>query len=422
MIDQVADMGAADTVGIHVETFDPAVLARVAPAKARTGIEHYFAAWERAVARFGPGQVTTYVILGMGEDPGAHVEGCRRAIDLGVYPFVVPAPAGGGQPDGGLDAARPRPTVERVARRLTPFLQARGIGAEHGQGRLLALQRLLTDGRGRAQPAADRPQAGGRGPCADAHRLTWRSRPVGARRGAGWPTTRGASSSTTASATRSSSRSRACSTPTTSIDHDDDPSTIKVLGLHGREPAGAVRLFPLDAGRPPLAGRPPRRPAGPPSSPRRAPRSSASPSQTASEHGGQLMVAHIQLANVGLLRAAGLAVRRAASRATSASSTSRWPSTSDRRLAGDRRQVGDALDPEVDHVGGGPALAHAAGRRSRRWCPSGRVGETALGGRGGDRSLLLRRTAHQEDEAREADEPRRRGRRRRGWGCRRDRS
>jgi len=104
------------------------VLARVAPAKARTGIEHYFAAWERAVARFGPGQVTTYVILGMGEDPELTIEGCRRAIELGVYPFVVPL-----RPVAGslmADWTPPDPaSVEHVARRLTPFLRARGIGA-----------------------------------------------------------------------------------------------------------------------------------------------------------------------------------------------------------------------------------------------------------------------------------------------------
>src|SRR5881409_3493219 len=88
-INRVHDHGI-DSVGIHVESFDPAVLARIAPAKARTGIEGYFAAWERAVSLFGEGQVSTYVILGMGEDPDVTVEGCRRAIDIGVYPFVVP--------------------------------------------------------------------------------------------------------------------------------------------------------------------------------------------------------------------------------------------------------------------------------------------------------------------------------------------
>ena len=127
VIDRVADMGI-DSVGIHVESFDPAVLARVAPAKARTGIDGYFAAWERAVARFGEGQVSTYVILGMGEDPDVTVEGCRRAIEIGVYPFVVPL-----RPIAGSLLADSLPPsadyMESVYRRVVPYLQARGIGA-----------------------------------------------------------------------------------------------------------------------------------------------------------------------------------------------------------------------------------------------------------------------------------------------------
>ncbi len=89
VLDEIHDLGI-DTLGIHVETFDPRVLADVAPGKYRTGIERYFETWERAVEIFGKGQVTTYVILGMGEDPDVTIEGCRRAIDIGVYPFVVP--------------------------------------------------------------------------------------------------------------------------------------------------------------------------------------------------------------------------------------------------------------------------------------------------------------------------------------------
>ena len=34
--------------------------------------------------------VTTYVLLGMGERPELIIDGCRRAIEMGVYPFVVP--------------------------------------------------------------------------------------------------------------------------------------------------------------------------------------------------------------------------------------------------------------------------------------------------------------------------------------------
>jgi radical SAM protein (TIGR04043 family) len=127
VIDRVADLGV-DSVGIHVESFDPAVLARVAPGKARWGIEAYFAAWERAVAAFGPGQVSTYVILGMGEDPEVTVEGCMRAIDVGVYPFVVPLRP---VPGSLMEEFRPPPreAVEAVYRRVVPHLAARGLSA-----------------------------------------------------------------------------------------------------------------------------------------------------------------------------------------------------------------------------------------------------------------------------------------------------
>jgi radical SAM protein (TIGR04043 family) len=127
VIDRVHDMGA-DTIGIHVETFDPVVLQRIAPAKARTGIEGYFRSWERAVACFGPGQVTTYVILGMGEDPELTVAGCKQAIDMGVYPFIVPL-----RPVAGslmADWVAPdHDYVEGVLRHVVPYLTERGLGA-----------------------------------------------------------------------------------------------------------------------------------------------------------------------------------------------------------------------------------------------------------------------------------------------------
>lgn len=128
VIDEVADMGV-DSVGIHVESFDPAVLARVAPAKARTGIERYFEAWERGVSALGEGQVSTYVILGMGEDPELTVAGCRRAVDMGVFPFVVPLrPVAGSlmedsrPPDAGYTA--------NIYRQVATYMAAHGMGAD----------------------------------------------------------------------------------------------------------------------------------------------------------------------------------------------------------------------------------------------------------------------------------------------------
>ncbi len=127
VIDRVADLGI-DSVGIHVETFDPAVLVRVAPGKARWGLEAYFAAWERAVSVFGPGQVSTYVILGMGEDEQLTVEGCKRAIDLGVYPFVVPLrPVPGSLMEDLLPP--PREAVEAVYRQVVPYLARKGMSS-----------------------------------------------------------------------------------------------------------------------------------------------------------------------------------------------------------------------------------------------------------------------------------------------------
>src|SRR6188472_1747294 len=125
IIDEVADLGI-DSVGIHVESFDPAVLAHVAPAKARTGIDQYFRAWERAVARFGEGQVSTYVILGMGEDPELTVQGCRRAVDLGVFPFVVPIrPVAGSLMQ---DVTPPgREYTERIYRQVAHYMSERGL-------------------------------------------------------------------------------------------------------------------------------------------------------------------------------------------------------------------------------------------------------------------------------------------------------
>ena len=127
VINQVRAMGA-DTVGIHVETFDPAVLARIAPGKARTGIARYFEAWERAVEQFGPGQVTTYVILGMGEDPEVTIAGCKKAIDYGVYPFIVPLrPVAGSLMEDWVTPSHH--DVERIVRRVTPYLHERGLAA-----------------------------------------------------------------------------------------------------------------------------------------------------------------------------------------------------------------------------------------------------------------------------------------------------
>jgi biotin synthase-related radical SAM superfamily protein len=154
VLDEVAARGI-DSVGIHVESFDPEVLQHVAPAKARTGIERYFATWERAVALFGEGQVSTYVILGMGEDPELTVQGCRRAVDMGVLPFVVPLrPVAGSLMQ---DVLPPDPQyTQRIYRKVASYMLDRGVSsatARAGCARCQAcsglgsVQRVLQVGR-----------------------------------------------------------------------------------------------------------------------------------------------------------------------------------------------------------------------------------------------------------------------------------
>lgn len=127
VLDEVGRMGI-DSVGMHVESMDQEVLERVAPAKARTGVEGYFAAWERAVEVFGAGQVSTYVILGMGEDPEVTAEQCRRAVDLGVYPFLVPLRPVPGSLMQDWEPP-PAPYVESLYRQVVPYVVKRGLGS-----------------------------------------------------------------------------------------------------------------------------------------------------------------------------------------------------------------------------------------------------------------------------------------------------
>lgn len=79
-----------DTVGIHIESFDFDTLSRVAPAKAAIGLERYEKAWKTAVEIFGPNQVSSFLIVGLGEKRGSIIQGSKYLADLGVYPFVVP--------------------------------------------------------------------------------------------------------------------------------------------------------------------------------------------------------------------------------------------------------------------------------------------------------------------------------------------
>lgn len=88
----------ADTIGMHLEAVEPEVRARAMPGKAKVPIDYYLAAFEAAVAVFGRGQVSTYILAGLGDSAESILAMCRTLVALGVYPFVVPLVPIGGTP------------------------------------------------------------------------------------------------------------------------------------------------------------------------------------------------------------------------------------------------------------------------------------------------------------------------------------
>ncbi|MBF4997383.1 MSMEG_0568 family radical SAM protein [Nocardia sp. BSTN01] len=80
----------AESIGIHVESLDDRVRARWMPGKSTVPLTEYRAAWAEAVRVFGRNQVSTYLLVGLGEDPDELVAGATELIAMGVYPFVVP--------------------------------------------------------------------------------------------------------------------------------------------------------------------------------------------------------------------------------------------------------------------------------------------------------------------------------------------
>ncbi|MEO5711987.1 MAG: MSMEG_0568 family radical SAM protein [Luteolibacter sp.] len=79
-----------DTLGMHLEAWDESVRHTIMPGKAEVPMSYYMEAFAAAVKVFGRGQVSTYLLAGLGDTVESLLEGSRQLISLGVYPFVVP--------------------------------------------------------------------------------------------------------------------------------------------------------------------------------------------------------------------------------------------------------------------------------------------------------------------------------------------
>ena len=75
---------------MHLEVVEEEVRRRILPGKSELSLERYERAFAEAVAVFGRGQVTTYLLAGLGDSAESLIACSERLIQLGVYPFVVP--------------------------------------------------------------------------------------------------------------------------------------------------------------------------------------------------------------------------------------------------------------------------------------------------------------------------------------------
>jgi radical SAM protein (TIGR04043 family) len=79
-----------DSLGMHLEVVEKEVRRRILPGKSELSLERYYQAFAEAVAVFGRGQVSTYLLAGLGDSAASLIACSERLIQIGVYPFVVP--------------------------------------------------------------------------------------------------------------------------------------------------------------------------------------------------------------------------------------------------------------------------------------------------------------------------------------------
>jgi len=122
-LERLHDAGV-DTVGIHIESFDPKVLNSVCPVK--SNVKDYLKAWKNAVKLFGEGQVSTFIIAGLGEKDESVLLGAEKAARIGVVPYLLPL-----RPIAGTFFEKVRPPTParmmKLYRSLAEMLQRVGL-------------------------------------------------------------------------------------------------------------------------------------------------------------------------------------------------------------------------------------------------------------------------------------------------------
>lgn len=80
----------ASAIGMHLEAVTDRVRNKIMSGKAEVSISYYFEAFRAAVKVFGKGNVSTYILAGLGDTSKEILDISKLLIEMGVYPFVVP--------------------------------------------------------------------------------------------------------------------------------------------------------------------------------------------------------------------------------------------------------------------------------------------------------------------------------------------
>ena len=79
-----------DSLGMHLEVVEEEVRKKILPGKSEITLERYYEAFEESVSIFGKGEVSTYLLAGLGDSKESLINCSKKLISIGVYPFIVP--------------------------------------------------------------------------------------------------------------------------------------------------------------------------------------------------------------------------------------------------------------------------------------------------------------------------------------------
>lgn len=116
----------AETIGIHIETPDSTLFKKICPGK---DFHAYSIAWREAVDIFGCNQVSSYVLVGLGEAHESMISGIETMVREGVIPYIVPFRPIAGTP---LETHSPPPetVVSLYARYAAEKMKEYGVDPE----------------------------------------------------------------------------------------------------------------------------------------------------------------------------------------------------------------------------------------------------------------------------------------------------